>query len=379
MSRPFFPEQWSSQSQSQQNGLVGEQRLSEESDLPRLYTRPPQTWRDNFVPLDAAEVARIVAELEQPWYAKLGRVAQRVWKALMANSKVAIGSSIVAFFLLIAIFGPLFLHGDPNAITHNYLLRPSASHWLGTTNLGQDIFGQLILGTQTSVLWGLTSGIIVTVLSIVIGLLGGYFGGFTDELLSLITNIFLVMPGLPLMIVLASYVPSGPLTITLVVALTSWSWGARVMRAQTLSMRSREFVTAARSNGESTWRIIFSELFPNQISLVAANFVSTMIQVILAQAALEFLGLGDISQASWGSLLYWANANGALLGGWWWWFIPPGLCIALLGAGLSLINFGIDEIADPRLRSEPKINVQNKQKAGSPTRAYAVSQKGKRR
>lgn len=104
-------------------------------------------------------------------------------------------------------------------------------------------------------------------------------------------------------------------------------------------------------------------MFPNQISLVAANFVSTMIQVILAQAALEFLGLGDISQASWGSLLYWASNNGALLGGKWWWFIPPGLCIAILGAGLSLINFGIDEVADPRLRSEPKIKVQKTKKA----------------
>ncbi len=302
----------------------------------------------------AIEVARTLAK---PAHVRLWNAVQAVWRALTINSKVISGTVIVAFFFLVAIFGPMFLHGDPNLYTHDYNLSPSAAHWLGTTNIGQDIFSQLLIGTRTSVLWGFLSGIIVTVLSVVIGLIGGYFGGFLDEVLSLITNIFLVLPGLPLMIMLSAYIPPGPLTITLVVALTSWAWGARVLRAQTLSLRSREFVTAARSTGESTWRTIFFEIFPNQISLVAANFVSTMIQVILAQAALEFLGLGDIAEASWGSLLHGASVNGALLGGSWWWFVPPGLCIAVLGAGLSLINFGIDEVADPRLRKERKITL----------------------
>ncbi|HET8841245.1 MAG TPA: ABC transporter permease, partial [Ktedonobacteraceae bacterium] len=194
-------------------------------------------------------------------------------------------------------------------------------------------------------------------------LVGGYFGGVIDELLSFITNVFLVLPGIPLMLVLASYIPPSAFTVSLVVAVTSWAWGARVLRAQTLSVRSREFVTAARSNGESHLRTIFFEIFPNQTSLVAANFVSTMVQVILAFAALQFLGLGDISQASWGSMLYWAKSQGALLAGQWWWFVPPGFCIAVLGAGLSLINFGIDEIADPRLRREPKTKVLATKKA----------------
>jgi len=289
--------------------------------------------------------------------------AKVVWRALTINSKVATGSVIVGIFLLVALFGPIFVPASANTISHNGSLAPSAAHWLGTTSLGQDIFGQLILGTQTSVLWGFFSGILVTVLSIVIGLVGGYFGGVVDEILSFVTNVFLVLPGIPLMLVLASYVPPGSLTIALVVAGTSWAFGARMLRAQTLSMRSREFVTAARSNGESTWRIIFYEIFPNQISLVAANFVSTMIQVILAFATLQFLNLGDSLQASWGGMLYWANSQNALLAGQWWWFIPPGACIAVLGAGLSLINFGIDEVADPRLRSEPKIKVPKIKKA----------------
>ncbi|HEY0753284.1 MAG TPA: ABC transporter permease [Ktedonobacteraceae bacterium] len=289
-----------------------------------------------------------------------GRVA---WRALTVNRKVAAGSIIVGIFLLVALFGPLFVPAGANIITHNGNLPPSAAHWLGTTSLGQDILSQLVLGTQTSVLWGFFSGILVIVIAIVIGLVGGYFGGVIDEILSFLTNVFLVLPGIPLMLVLASYVPPGSLTISLVVAGTSWAFGARMLRAQTLSMRSREFVAAARSNGESALRIIFYEIFPNQLSLVAANFVSTMIQVILAFATLQFLNLGDSLQASWGGMLYWANSQNALLAGQWWWFVPPGACIAILGAGLSLINFGIDEVADPRLRSEPKIKVPKIKKA----------------
>jgi peptide/nickel transport system permease protein len=285
-----------------------------------------------------------------PLPVRLWRGMQALWQVLTVNRKVAAGSAIVGLFLLVAIAGPFFLHSDPDLYTPATNLPPSGAHWLGTTSLGQDVFSQLIKGTQTSVLWGFLSGILVTLFSIVIGLVGGYFGGVIDELLSFVTNVFLVLPGIPLMLVIAAYIPTGPFTISLVVAITSWAWGARVLRAQTLSMRSREFVTAARATGESSWRAIFYEIFPNQTSLVAANFVSTMIQVILAFATLQFLGLGDTSQASWGGMLNLAYNQNALLAGQWWWFVPPGACIAVLGAGLSLINFGIDELADPRLR-----------------------------
>jgi peptide/nickel transport system permease protein len=308
---------------------------------------------------DSRAISRMLA---LPFHVRFWHSMQAVWHALTVNRKVASGTAIVGFFLVVALFGPFFLHGNPNLYTHDANLPPSGAHWLGTTSLGQDIFGQLILGTQVSVLWGFFSGILVTIFSLVIGLVGGYFGGIIDEILSFITNVFLILPGIPLMLVLASYVPPSAMTVSLVVAFTSWAWGARVLRAQTLSLRSREFVTAARSNGESVWRAIFFEILPNQVSVVAANFVSTMIQVILAFATLQFLGLGDTSQASWGGMLYLANSQNALLAHQWWWFVPPGLCIAVLGAGLALINFGIDEVADPRLRSEPKIKVPKRKK-----------------
>ncbi len=269
------------------------------------------------------------------------------------NHKATIGICIVLFFVLVALFGPLFIHTDPGALTDDVLLPPSASHWLGTTQTGQDVFSQLVVGTRVSILWGFATGLVVTALSVMVGLTAGYLGGFVDDVLTLLINIFLVLPGFPLAVVLAAYLPSkGPLTVALVIALTSWAYQARVLRAQTLSMRHRDFVESARSNGESTWRIIFYEIFPNEIAIVAAGFVSTAIYVILAAAGLEFLGLGDVNVIDWGTMFYWAQNNDALLLGAWWWYVAPGAFIAVLGAGLALINFGIDEVANPRLRSE---------------------------
>src|SRR5438105_4888796 len=298
-----------------------------------------------------------------PLFTRLSSIMQSIWRAMTMNKKVATGCAIVGFFIVVGFLGPFFMPYNPNATSHLFITPPSAAHWLGTTVVGEDIFSQLIYGTRTSVFWGLATALVVTVLSVLVGLVGGYFSGLTDDSLTLVTNVSLVLPALPLAIVLAAYFPRGPLTISMVIVITSWAWQARVLRSQTLSLRSREFVTAARVGGESAWRIIFFEIFPNEISLVVAGFVSTTIFIILAWAALEFLGLGNGTIPSWGSMLYWAQQAGALGGGLWWWFIPPGLCIAILGAGLSLINFGIDEIADPRLRRERPVKAGTSRKA----------------
>ena len=339
MSTPS-PSQWSSSASSQETDSATLQEINKD--------------------LSPVPAVPAMLSVSQPIHMRFFSGLASVWQQLTKNRKVAIGSTIVCIFLLIAVFGPFFIHTDPNQLSNDALLPPSSQHWLGTTSTGQDVFSQLIVGTRYSIFWGFLTGLAVTVLSIVIGLVGGYLGGIIDEILSLLTNVFLVLPALPLAIVLASYFPRGPGTVALVIIVTSWCWGARVLRAQTLSMRNREFVTAARSCGESTWRIIFFEIFPNEISIVAANLVSTIIYVILASAALEFLGLGDMNIVTWGSMFYWAQKADALVTGLWWWFIPPGLCIAILGAGLSLINFGIDEIADPRLR-QMKLPEQTKE------------------
>ncbi|HEU5229196.1 MAG TPA: ABC transporter permease, partial [Ktedonobacteraceae bacterium] len=277
--------------------------------------------------IEAVPVA-LMPEPNDALPSRIGRVLLAIWRAMTISPRAAVGSAIVGFFILVGLFGPFFMTINPNAVSHLFIAPPSPAHLLGTTVVGEDIFSQLIYGTRTSVFWGLGTGVLVTVLSVLVGLVSGYFGGWVDDVLTLLTNVSLVLPALPLAIVLAAYFPRGPLTISLVIVFTNWAWQARVLRSQTLSMRSREFVMAARASGEHTWRIIFFEIFPNEIGLVVAGFVSTTIYVVLTWAALEFLGLGDGTIPSWGSMLYWAQQAGALGGNLWWWFVPPGACIA---------------------------------------------------
>jgi peptide/nickel transport system permease protein len=273
-----------------------------------------------------------------------------IGRAITINRKVAAGATILLFFVLVAFLGPLIITQDPLKYTLNLMAPPSPAHLLGTNQGGQDVFSQLVIGTRSTLFWSLVSGVLVMLIAIAVGLVGGYFGGVVDDFLSLVTNVFLVIPSFPLAIVAAEFFSRTTLTIAIIVALTNWPWSARVLRSQTLSLRSREFITAARASGESTWRIIFFDILPNQTSIVAAAFITTTIQVLLAVAGLEFLGFGDTGVVSWGTMLYEAYNGSALFQGAWWWFAPPGICIALLGSGLALLNFGVDELADPRLR-----------------------------
>lgn len=281
-----------------------------------------------------------------------------IFRVLTSNPKIMVGIGIVAFFVLVAIVAPLLTPYDPNATIVTGSLAPSSAHPLGTTGLGQDMLAQLVYGARVTLLIGFVAAIGSTLLQVFFGLTSGYFSGIVGDALSLIINVFLVLPGLPLAIVLASLASANAaankneLVIALVLLFTSWSYGARVLRAQTLSLKEREFVTAARATGERPLRIIFTEILPNELALVAATFVGTFVYAVGAEVALEFLGLGNTSQASWGEILYWAQNNAALIIGKWWQFVPAGLCVAVLCAGLTFINFGIDELANPRLRVE---------------------------
>jgi len=273
---------------------------------------------------------------------------------LLHNRKATIGIIILAFFILVAIFAnPLSPTKNAARIVAKGNIEPGSQYILGTSKQGQDIFAQVVHGTQISMTVGFLTGTVITIIGIVIGITSGYVGGWVDEVLSLITNVFLILPGLPLIIVVAGWLERpGPFTVVLVLSVTSWAYGARVLRSQTLSLRNSEFVAAARVVGEPTLRIVFYEILPNMTSLVASGWIGAVLYAILAEAGLEFIGLGDANAVSWGTTLYWAQNNGALLTGSWWTFIPPGLCIALVGFSLTLINYGIDEITNPRLRSD---------------------------
>jgi oligopeptide/dipeptide ABC transporter ATP-binding protein len=279
------------------------------------------------------------------------RASRRAWLRALGRPLTATGVIITIFFAVVAIIGPWLAPYDPSAVSDAATAAPSAAHWLGTTQNGQDIFSQMLYGARVSMFVGVGAAVVSTFLSVLVGLLAGYLGGAADELLSLVANVFLVLPALPLTIILAAYLPnSGSLGIIFVISITGWAWGARVLRAQTLSLRRRDFVEAARATGDRTSLIILRDILPNQIAIIAASFLGTVTGAILTQAGLAFLGLTDVTQWSWGTILYWAQVSSALLTGAWWWFVPAGLAIALLGTGLSLVNFGIDEFINPRLR-----------------------------
>jgi len=280
-----------------------------------------------------------------------------IFRTMISNPKIAFGVGVVVFFVLVAIASPLLTPYDPNASIVRGSLPPSWAHIFGTTGLGQDMFAQIVYGARVTLMVAFIAAIGSTILQVVMGLSSAYYGGMVDEVLSLIINVFLVLPGLPLTIVLASLASASganknEFVIALVLLFTSWSYGARVLRSQTLSLKEREFVAAARSTGESSLRIISAEILPNEVSLIASTFVGTFVYAVGAEVALEFLGLGNTSQPSWGVILYWAQNNGALIIGKWWQFVPAGICIALLCAGLTFINFGMDELSNPRLRVE---------------------------
>ncbi|WP_425860144.1 ABC transporter permease [Arthrobacter sp. TWP1-1] len=269
---------------------------------------------------------------------------------LFTNTKAMVGATILLIFIALALLAPLLFPGDPSRITDMASLEPSPEHWLGTTAKGQDVLALTVHGSRSSLLVGLTVGFASTFVGILVGLASAYFGKFIDESLSLITNVFLLLPGLPLLVILAAFLPPGLGTVIVVLIITGWAGSARVLRSQALSIRSKDFVAAAVVSGERAGRIMFREILPNMASIVMGTLLGCVIYGIGAQAGLEFLGLGDTSTVSWGNNLFWAGNEGALLTGSWWVFVPSGLCIALVAFALSLINYAVDEVTNPRLR-----------------------------
>ena len=261
-----------------------------------------------------------------------------------------VGLAIVFGFVLIALVGP-FGVGDPTAYVGAPLEAPSARFWFGTTGQGQDVFAQTIVGARSTLLVGVLVGLLTVSLGAVVGATSAYFGGWVDAVLSLVVNVSLVMPGLPLIVVIAAFLPPGPITMAVVLAVTGWPWHARVVRAQVASVRRRDFVAAAEVSGEAGWRIVLVEILPNLAALLGSSFLGATLYAIGAQVGLEFLGLGDLNAVTWGTNLYWATNDSALLTGAWWTFVPTGFGVALVGFGLALLGFALDERANPRLAS----------------------------
>jgi peptide/nickel transport system permease protein len=279
---------------------------------------------------------------------------------LLRSPKVITGLCLSGFFGLMAIIGPLVAPYNPNTsvtTTNSTPLAPSAAHWLGTTQVQQDVLSQLLAGGRSTILVSVVSGLVATALAVLFGVTAGYLGGWADDLLSMLANIFLVLPALPLLIVIFGFLGKGAnpndIVIGAIISITGWAFGARQLRAQTLSMRNRDFVDSARIVGEKSWRIMSFEILPNLVPVVATSFLFTVIYGVGTYTALSFLGVISTSHWSWGTMLYWAQSAQAAqqVHLEWWWFVPPGLAVGLFGTGLALLNFGIDEYVNPRLRA----------------------------
>jgi peptide/nickel transport system permease protein len=279
-------------------------------------------------------------------------VGMSIWRAIRGNGKALTGAILLLVFTITAIFPQLLTPvTKPNDRAYPLSLPPSPEHILGTTSFGQDIWAQLVWGTRETLIVAVVAGALASILSVLIGVAAAYLGGLTDDLLSLLIDVFLVIPAFPLIIVIAAYANGGNLAVIIfVLVITGWSYGARQLRAQALSLRRRDFLESARVRGEGWFYIVIFEMLPTMISLIAANFLGAALYAVLTAAGLQFIGLGSPSSVSWGTMLHWAQSAEALQTGQAWWIIAPGLCIALLGAAFALLNYAFDEISNPALR-----------------------------
>jgi peptide/nickel transport system permease protein len=260
--------------------------------------------------------------------------------------------AVLGLAAFLAVFGTLVAPYDPNAVSLDVLAPPSAKHLLGTTENGSDVLSQLIVGTRISMEVGFAAALISAVLGAAVGLIGGYFGGWTDRGLDALENWFLVIPTLPLMIVLAGLLSPSLIVLIMVIGLTSWAGTGRIVRAQVLTLKERAFVERARALGAGDRYIIRTHILPNTLPLIFANTVLIVAVAILSEAALAFLGLGDPTHISWGTMLENAFDAGAPRAGAWWYVVPPGLCIALLVLAVALLGYLFEELVNPRL--EPR-------------------------
>jgi peptide/nickel transport system permease protein len=278
------------------------------------------------------------------------RPSRRFLRAVLRNRKATAGALILLLMVFVAAFPGLIAPYDPQALVAAPDLGPSSKHLLGTTNLGQDVFSQLIWSTRLTVWVTLVVSVIATFISMIIGVTAAYAGGATDRVLMLITDVFLILPVLPLLILLAAYLPPGVSSLIIVLCITSWAFQARQLRSQGLSMRDRDFLVSARVRGERPLYIILVEIVPTMTSLLAASFLGLAVFVVGFAASLQFLGLGNSSELMWGTMLYNAQQASALEAGNAWWALAPGAAVAVLGAGFALLNYAFDEIGNPALR-----------------------------
>ncbi|HEY2507725.1 MAG TPA: ABC transporter permease [Streptosporangiaceae bacterium] len=270
----------------------------------------------------------------------------------LRNPKLIFGLSLELLFVLAAIIGPMISPHDPNTIYATHLA-PSHAYWLGTDQLGHDVFAQLVNGLRTSYLVGALGAICAAIVGMILGFLAGWRGGLLDEVLQLVTNIIIMIPALVLLIVIGAYLKTrGLLFEGVFIGLTTWPWVARAVRAQTFTLKSRDFVDLARLSGRRSVRIVIEEIAPNMASYLFLVVVLLFGSSMLLAASYDFLGLGPTDVVSLGTMMDTANNWSALLLHAWWSFIPPGVALTAVVGALLIANVGLDEVFNPKLREQ---------------------------
>lgn len=270
----------------------------------------------------------------------------------LRNNKLRVGLIIVLFFLILSFIGPMLTQNEPFAYVNPMGAEPpSSEYWLGTTFFGQDVFAQFAHGLRATFLVGVIGGGLGTLIGILIGFTAGYRGGMVDEILNILTNVVLVIPTLAVLLIIAAYLEvRSVLAECIFIGLTCWPWAARAIRAQTFSLRTREFVDLARMSGMKSLKIIFTEIAPNMMSYLVMTFILQFGGAILIAATLDFIGLGPTNAVSLGLMMQYSVLWGALQLEHWWWFVPPGLAITAIVGALYVMNVGLDEVFNPKLR-----------------------------
>jgi peptide/nickel transport system permease protein len=291
-----------------------------------------------------------IAVTNAPGVTEATRTPRRFTRAVLGNRKATVGAVILFVMAFVAAFPGLIAPHDPHAAIYAQNAGPSSAHLMGTTQLGQDVFSQLIWSTRLTLMVTLIVTAIATFLSTIVGVTSAYLGGVADRVLTIIVDVFLILPVLPLLILLAAYLPPGVTSLTIVLCITSWAFQARQLRSQGLSIRNRDFLLAARARGERGIYIILVEIVPTMTSLIAASFLSLAVYVVGFAASLQFLGLGNSGELMWGTMLYNSQQASALEAGNAWWALAPGAAVAVMGTGFALLNYAFDEIGNPALR-----------------------------
>ncbi len=269
-------------------------------------------------------------------------------RQIWSNRKARLGLIIFAIFIAIAIYGQFFTPYPPADDNFRTFLGPSLKHLFGTDYDGHDVFSQFMYGTGVSLYVGASVALISTLIGTIVGLLSGYYGGILDNFLMRFVDILLILPQFPLLVILSTYFKPTITSTIIVLSILGWPFMSRVIRSQILTTKERPFILAALLSGMSGYQIMFKEIFKFVLPLIIINTVYIFVGAIVAQAGLAFFGLGDLSSINWGTMLYYAQAEDAVIYSAWWWILPPGIAIAILGVAANIFGNGVTEVFGKR-------------------------------